>query len=428
MNIAILGCGTVASGVIRLLTDHSEEIKKNTGEEIIVRKVLARTREKALSLGLSEDQICTSIDEILSDESITLIVELMGGTTFSYECIRKALTSGRHIVTANKDVIALYADELEKLADENDVCLLYEASVGGGIPLIDPLRHTLAANRIQSIYGILNGTTNYILTRMTQDHTSYETALKGAQELGFAEADPTSDVGGGDAARKIAILASLAFHSRVTYPDVHHEGITTITEDDIRFAHQEGYVLKLLAVTKEEDSAVTAYVRPAMVPQSHPLAAVNEAFNALYLEGEPVGKVMLYGQGAGSGPTASSVVGNIMEACRSLHQNDAVSFGSAVYENKPLKPITETSNLYYVRILAADKPRVLAGIASAFGDHDISIASLLQEPRPCGNAQLMMMTHAASEEALQGTIYDLMQRDYIYEINTLIVLPKGEEI
>lgn len=422
MNIAILGCGTVASGVVQLLKNNSEEIRKSLGEEIVIRRILARTPSKAEALGFTADEICSTMDEVLADESIALVAELMGGTTVAYECICRAMKSGRHVVTANKDVIALYSEELDQLSAENNVALFYEASVGGGIPLIGPLRQTLAANKIKTVYGILNGTTNYILTRMTKDGSSYQDALKGAQELGYAEADPTSDVKGADAARKIAILSSLAFHSRVTYPQVHHEGITNVTQTDIRFAKQQGYVPKLLAVTKEEEDGVSVYVRPALVPESHPLAAVNEAFNALYLIGDPVGKVMLYGQGAGGGPTASSVVGDIMEAGRLIRQGDTVVGQSTCYANKPLKDISRTDNVYYVRLLVADKARVLAGVASAFGDHNVSIASFVQEPRSVGRAELMILTHAASEADMQGTIYDLMQRDYVHEVHTMICL------
>ncbi len=421
MNIAILGCGTVAGGVLHLLENNREEIRERLGEELSVKRVLARHPEKARALGLSEEQICTDFSEILADSSIALVVELIGGTGDAYRFVRESLLNGRHVVTANKDLIALYP-ELAQLAEEQGVMLLYEASVGGGIPLLGPLRQTLAANRIESIYGILNGTTNYILTRMSREGLGYAEALRAAQAAGYAEANPASDVEGADAARKIAILASLAFRTRLTYPQIYHEGIEGISETDIRFAARQGYTVKLLAVTREEDGRVEAYVRPALVPLDHPLASVNGAYNAVFLRGDAVGDIMLYGQGAGADPTASSVVGDIMEICR----NHTVSYEGAAHSGKTLRPVEESDNIYYVRLLVADKPRVLAGVAGAFGDFGVSIASLVQEPREGGRAELMLLTHRASEEALRAAEAKLLQQNYVEEIHTLICLEDSQ--
>lgn len=431
MKIAVLGCGTVAQGVFRLLVKNETMIRERVGEPITVSKVLARHPEKAYALGFDEDTVVTTFDPILQDPDISLIVELIGGTNDAFTYVSRALTAGKHVVTANKDLLALHP-ELIDLADAHHVCLMYEASVAGGIPLLGPIERTLAANRIQSIYGILNGTTNYILSRMVKEGLSYARILKDAQALGFAEADPTSDVEGADAARKLAILSSLAFRTRITYPQVHHEGITGVTQTDIRFAARQGYTPKLLAVTKEEDGTVEVFVRPALIPSSHPLASVSDAFNAVFLRGDAVGEIMLYGKGAGGDPTASSVVGDIMEVC--LRAGDLagkcnISSRTSV-SVKTIKPMDDTNNVYYIRLLVADRPNVLAKVAGALGEQGISIAELVQEPHagsktdenPDGMAELMLLTHKAGEKALKKAIGYLLGKDYIEEIHTMIVL------
>lgn len=316
MKIAILGCGTVASGVIRILLDRPEELEKKAGERLELRRVLARHSEKALKLGLAPEQICADFNSIVSDPEVDTVVELIGGRTDAYHFICEALKAGKNVVTANKDVLAEHLHELTGLATDKGVSLMYEASVGGGIPIIGPLTHTLAANSFSRLRGILNGTTNYILTRMSKSGLDYATALKEAQELGYAEADPTNDVEGYDAARKIAILSSLAFGSEVRFGDVRCAGIASLTAQDIADAAAAGQTVKLIADASISDGKVSATVAPARIPNDHPLAAVDGSFNALYLTGDAVGDVMLYGRGAGSAPTASSVVGDLLEICR----------------------------------------------------------------------------------------------------------------
>ena len=408
IQIAILGCGTVGSGVIRLLQMHGESIRMQLGEDIVIKKVLARTPQKARDLGLKEEQICKDFAEIVSDEDISAVIELIGGTDDAYSFITQSLNAGKHVVTANKDLIALHYLELMVLARRNGVCFAFEASVGGGIPLIDSIRRTLAANRIESMYGILNGTTNYILTKMTQEGWSYGEALSRAQELGFAEADPTSDVEGHDAARKIAILSTLAFHTPVSFYDVYHEGISGITQTDIRFASQSGYVFKLLGVAERTERGCAAYVRPALVPSGHPLASVSDSFNAVFLKGDAVGDVMLYGRGAGSLPTASSVVGDLMSAFRKGEGKGDP--GPVCFENLPVEDISETEHVYYVRLLVLDRPLVLAGVAKIFGEHGVSLASLVQEERE-DKAELMLFTHRAKEKDVRAAMEELRALD-----------------
>ena len=418
MNIAILGCGTVGAGVIRLLRANGCEIEKRLGEPLVLRYVLARHPERAMELGVPAEQITRELSPILADPEVDTVVELIGGVEDANRYIRAALSAGKHVVTANKDVIALYLNELSGLAEANGVTLSFEGSVGGGIPLIAPLRQTLAANRIRSIYGILNGTTNYILSRMCGEGMSFDEALSAAQGLGYAEADPSADVRGADAARKIAILASLAFRSRVTFPQVRYEGITKITPADIRFAERSGFAPKLLAVTREKDEGIEVFVRPALVPKTHPLSAVAGAFNAVYLLGDPVGEVMLYGQGAGADPTASSVVGDIMEAA---HRRSGKG-ENICYDGRPVLDPGESENVYYLSLLVDDRPKVLAGVAGALGDCGISIASLVQEPREDGAAELMLLTHRTLEKNLERAEALLLGCDYVQDLHTMICL------
>lgn len=423
IQIAILGCGTVASGVIRLLQTHGDAIRVQLGEEIVIRRVLARTPEKARRLGLSEDQICSDFGEILSDSSISVVIELIGGIGDAYTYVSAALSAGKHVVTANKDLIATKYRELLALAEKNGVSLSFEASVGGGIPLIDSIRRTLAANEIRSVLGILNGTTNYILTKMTRDGLSYEDALAEAQRLGYAEADPRSDVEGSDAARKIAILATLAFHTPVTYYDVFHTGIPGITTTDIRFAGQSGYVFKLLAVARRKESGSEVYVRPALVPAHHPLASVSDSFNAVFITGDAVGEVMLYGRGAGSLPTASSVVGDLMNVVKADGERGKIT--SAYFENLPLSDVLESESVYYVRLRVQDKPLVLAKIARVFGGHGVSLRSLVQETRDNDSAELLLFTHVASERQMREAAAELSELDSVREIAYWICLEEN---
>ncbi len=422
IKIALLGCGTVAGGVVTLLKLNKYDIEKRLGEEIEIKKILELDFSKPRKLGVKEEQLCSDYNEILNDDEIKIVVELIGGTKIAYEFITKAMQHKKHVVTANKDLIALYWDELNKLAAENGVDFYYEASVGGGIPIIMPLKETLAGNRFREIIGVLNGTTNYILTKMAQEGASYSDALSDAQTLGYAEANPASDVEGLDTARKIAILSTIAFNSQVKLSEVYCEGITEIDKTDISVAKALGYVIKLVAVAKETDGEIEAYVRPAFVPKSHPISSVNDVFNAVFLRADAVDDVMLFGRGAGSLPTASSVVGDIMDICRNIKYNSFGRHNGICYESKPVKDIFSTSNKFYVRMLVSDRPNVLAGIASEFGEHNISLASLKQNTLGGERAELVIITHKAKEDDLREALGALMKKDYIHKINTMICL------
>ena len=421
IGIGILGCGTVASGVIRLLTTHQNTIRHRVGDEIVIRRVLARTPEKARALGLSDDVITSDFGEIENDPEISVVIELIGGVKDACDYISRALRAKKHVVTANKDLVATRFRELSALAAENGVGFAFEASVGGGIPLIDSIRRTLAVNRIDSILGILNGTTNYILTRMTKAGLSYAEALCEAQAQGFAEADPTADVSGADAARKIAILATLAFHTDVGFADVTHEGIGSITPADVRFAADTGYVFKLLGFARQTDGGNAVFVRPALVPVSHPLASVSDAFNAVFLTGDAVGDVMLYGRGAGSLPTASAVVGDLMNLVTGVDRTLTTE------DLSPLRalPIEETESVYYVRLGVLDRPLVLSRVAAAFGEADVSVFSLVQESRKNGRAELFIVTHKAKEGQMRAAAEVLRRQDCVDEVAYWMMLEEN---
>ncbi len=427
IEIAILGCGTVAAGACRLLEHNAADIAKRIGDNIHIKRILARTPQKALALGFTAEQITGSMADIAADEEIKLVVELMGGTTTAFDYIKMAIEHGKHIVTANKDLIAERGRELFDLAEKHDVDLCFEASVGGGIPVIQTLKQSLAANRFSEVIGILNGTTNFILTKMSAEGLSYARALSIAQERGFAEANPDADVLGTDAARKIAILASIAFNSRVALSDVYTEGITDIDDSDIALAKQMGYAIKLLAVARDIDGKVLLFVRPAFVPATHPLASVNDSFNALFVRGDAVGDVMLYGRGAGSMPTASAVVGDVMEVSRHILHGGSGRLGCACYDTRAVVGIEALISSFFVRLHVSDRPNVLAGVARAFGEQGVSLSSLVQNPYKDGTAELILITHPAQERAIRDALAGLMQKDYVNRIHTFMCLDADRE-
>ncbi|MEG1651077.1 MAG: homoserine dehydrogenase [Oscillospiraceae bacterium] len=427
IKIAILGCGTVASGVCELLGKNEAVISNRIDEQISIKKLLARSPQKALDLGFVPEQLCSSIDDIVNDDEIEIVVELIGGTTTAFDYIKTAITHGKHVVTANKDLIAQRGCELFALADKHGVDLYFEASVGGGIPIIQPLKQSLSGNRFSQIVGILNGTTNFILTKMSSEGLSYSEALKTAQDLGFAEANPASDVMGTDAARKITILAGIAFDTQVTLDDVYCEGITDIDDSDIALAHKMGYVIKLLAVAREVEGKLLMFVRPAFVPVTHPLASVNDSFNAVFLHGDAVGDIMLYGRGAGSLPTASAVVGDIMDICRNIRHGVHGRYRSTSGTDMQIAAIDELYSSFFVRLKVSDKPKVLAGVATAFGENGVSLLSLIQNPNKDKSAELIIITHPAKEKAIRDSLSLLMQKDYVNRIHTFMCLGLNDE-
>lgn len=422
INIGLLGCGTVGSGVVKLLRQNQIAIAKKTGSEITISKVLERDPEKCYRLGLREDQITNRFEDILNDDSINIVVELMGGIEPAFSFIIEAMKKGKHVVSANKDLIAVKGKELFNTAEENNVDFYFEASVAGGIPIIYPMKQSLAANQIEEVIGILNGTTNYILSKMSQEGRDYEEVLKEAQELGYAEADPSADVDGLDAARKIAILSSIAYNSRVTLDDVYVEGITAITLRDIQYAKEMGFVVKLLAIAKEVEGKIQARVHPAFIPLNHPLAAVNDVYNAVFVHGDAVGEIMHYGRGAGEMPTASAVTGDIIEIGRNmLHQSNS-RIGCTCFEDREILNISELSAEFYIRMTVRDRPGVLAGIAGVFGNNNVSLAQVLQKTNGWEMAELILITHAVREKDLQDALTVLKGMSIVGRIDNVIRL------
>lgn len=422
INIGLLGCGTVGGGVVKLLAKNREIIAKKTGAEIIIKKVLERDEQKCLQIGLDQSLIVNRIEDIINDDSIDIVVELIGGIEPAFSFIIASMNKGKHVVTANKDLIAIKGKELFETAQANNVDFYFEASVAGGIPIVYPLKQSLAGNHIEEVIGILNGTTNYILTKMSQEGRDYHEVLREAQELGYAESDPTADVGGLDAARKIAILSSIAFNSRVTLDDVYVEGITAITPQDIKYAQELGYVIKLLAIAKEVDGKIQARVHPAFIPFNHPLAFVNDVFNAVFVRGDAVGEIMHYGRGAGEMPTASAVLGDIIEVGRNMAFHTSARIGCTCYEEKSILPISELSAQYYIRMTVKDRPGVLAGIAGVFGNNDVSIATVLQKTSREDMAELILITHTVKEKDLQDSLIVLKGMNIVGEINNVVRL------
>lgn len=422
INIGLLGCGTVGSGVVKILEKNKTAIAKKTGSEIRIHKVLEKDPDKCYKIGLQSDQVTSHFENIINDDAIDIVVELIGGIEPACSFIIEAMKKGKHVVTANKDLIAVKGQELFSTAEEYNVDFYFEASVAGGIPIVYPLKQSLAANQIQEVIGILNGTTNYILSKMTREGRDYEEVLREAQELGYAESDPGADVEGLDAARKIAILSSIAFNSRVTLDDVYVEGITAITLRDIQYAKELGYVVKLLAIAKEVEGKIQARVHPAFIPLSHPLAFVNDVYNAVFVNGDAVGEIMHYGRGAGEMPTASAVTGDIIEIGRNMLYHSNARIGCTCFEEKGILNISELNAKYYIRMTVKDRPGVLAGIAGVFGNNNVSIAQVLQKTNNQEMAELILITHTVREKDLQDALTVLKGMSIVFAINNVIRL------
>ena len=423
IQIGLLGCGTVGSGVVKLLEKNAATIAQRSGDEVVIRRVLEQDVDKCLALGIEPDRITSNFEDIVNDPEIDIVVELIGGIEPASTYILEAMCQGKHVVTANKDLIAVNGQALFETAEKHQVDFYFEASVGGGIPIVYPLKQSLAGNQIQQVIGILNGTTNYILTKMSRQGLDYQQVLEEAQALGYAEADPASDVSGLDAARKIAILSSIAFNSRVTLDDVYVEGITGITAEDIRYAHELGFVIKLLAIAKENEwGQIQVRVHPAFLPANHPLAAVNDVFNAVYVQGDAVGEIMHFGRGAGQMPTASAVVGDVIEIVRNLNHHTNARIGCTCYEQKPIVSINELEVEYYIRMRVTDRPGVLAGIAGVFGNKNVSIATVLQKSSDDNMAELIMITHRVREKSLRDALAVLSGMSIVSQINSVIRL------
>lgn len=424
VRVGLLGCGNVGAALVRLVDEHADIVAARAGVRIEVARVAVRDLGRSREVKLAASAFTDDPAAVVADPDVDVIVEVMGGVEPSRALIDAALRAGKPVVTANKELIARDGPELLSIAARAGVDLLFEASVAGGIPLIRPLRESLAGDRIRRVLGIVNGTTNYILTRMTEDGATFADALTEAQRLGYAEADPTADVEGFDAAAKAAIIATIAFGAPVGPGDVYREGLTEVTDDDIRSARSLGYVVKLLAVAEEADGDVAVRVHPAMVPVQHPLAAVRDSFNAVFIEADAVGELMLYGRGAGGNPTASAVLGDLVDASRNLV---AGARGATIGElvPKPIRPMADVESPFYVLVEAADRPGVLAAIADQFGRHGVSIKSM--EQRGIGaDARLVFITHRAREADLVATLDGLRDVDVVHRVGSVIRVV-GEE-
>ena len=423
VKIALLGLGNVGRGVWNILQMNGEEIMKRSGCQVEVAKILVRDPSKARAVKVPEELITTDFDEILNDDSIKIIVEVMGGIEPAKEFILKSLGKKKHIVTANKMLLATYGDELFKKADEEKVILNYEASVAGGIPIIQAINESLTANKIENLYGIINGTTNFILSKMELEGSDFDDVLKEAQEKGYAEADPTSDIEGFDAQYKLAILSSLAFGTKVKIDDVYREGITKITSKDIRYAKDFGLVIKLLAIAKEIDGKLQLRVHPTMIPDTHPLANVHDSFNAVFIKGNAVDDLMFYGRGAGDLPTGSAVVADIVSILRSdVDTENRLPVEKNNLWHKEIGEINDITSRYYIRTTVTDRPGVLGEITAIFGRHGVSLRSVIQRGRIKNEEEvgLVLVTHYTKEEQLQGAINEVKDMESVKEINNMI--------
>jgi len=423
INVGLLGMGTVGTGVVKLLTANSHNYEQKVGAEIKIKTVLVRNPDKVRAIA-SEAKITTDIQDIIGDPDIDIVIEVMGGESPAKDYQLAALKAGKHVVTANKDVMSKYGRELFAAAEESSVDLMFEASVGGGIPIIRPLKQCLAANNITEVMGIINGTTNFMLTKMTLEGVDYNSVLAEAQRLGYAEADPTADVAGFDAARKIAILASIAFGSRVTVDNVHVEGITGITPEDICYAGELGYIIKLLAIAKDSENGIDVRVHPTLIPIDHPLASVNNEFNAIFVRGDAVGETMFYGRGAGELPTASAVVADVIDVARDIHHGVSSRILCTCFENRPFCPIENTQNSYYIRILVDDQPGALAAIAGAFGLQGVSLHSVIQKSQIGRFAELVLITYDVNHLNIEHAIDTLKGMTVVNQINSVIRVVK----
>jgi len=422
VNVGVLGCGNVGAALVALVAGRGDEIQARTGIRLEVAKVAVRSLARKRPVHLDESVLTRDAAEVVNDPDIDVVVEVIGGIEPARELILAAIAAGKPVITANKELLANHGAELFAAASAAGVDLLFEAAVAGGIPIMRPLRESLVGEDVRRIMGIVNGTTNFILTRMSEEATSYAEALAEAQQLGYAERDPTADVEGYDAGAKAAILASLAFGAKVVAGDVYHEGISNITATDIEFARRLGYVVKLLAVAElvpvdGGPDEVAVRVHPAMVPAAHPLAGVRDSFNAVFVEGAAVGDLMFYGRGAGGDPTGSAVLGDLVDAAVNIRKGTHADL--IALTRRPIRPIDELQSSYYVNLDVVDRPGVLRAVAEAFERHAVSIRSLEQEGVGA-SARLIFITHLAREADVQATLDDLRELDVIHQITSVL--------
>lgn len=427
ISIGMLGLGTVGSGVVTIIESHQDKLMHQVGCPVKLKKILVKDINKPRAVEVSPELLTTNEDDILTDPDIDVVIEVMGGVVDTKGLLLKALRNKKHVITANKDLMAVHGSELLTVASENGCDLFYEASVAGGIPILRTLVDGLSSDRITKMMGIVNGTTNFILTKMTKQGAAYQTVLKEAQELGFAEADPTADVEGLDAARKMAILATLGFSMKVDLDDVKVTGISKITEEDLKYAKQLGYTMKLLGIAKREDEKVEVSVQPTLLPEAHPLASVNDEYNAVYVFGEAVGETMFYGPGAGSLPTATSVVSDLVSVMKNMRLGVNGKTVVTPQYSKQLKSADEIFSKYFLRLHVRDEVGVFSEITNVFSEHNVSFEKILQMPiKRRETAEIVLVTHQASVKDYDEIILKLNDLSAVKEIKSSYRVERGE--
>ncbi|MEZ2660294.1 homoserine dehydrogenase [Aneurinibacillus aneurinilyticus] len=428
VKVGLMGLGTVGTGVVRIVQGHQEDLQKQTGLSIEIAKVLVQNVEKTRSLKLAEGIVTTDAADLFDNPEIDVIVEVIGGIQPAKEYILKALDNGKHIVTANKDLMALHGAEILSKAQERGCDVFYEASVAGGIPILRALVEGFSSDRITKMMGIVNGTTNYIMTKMSQEGADYTEVLKEAQALGYAESDPTADVEGHDAARKMAILGTLGFHVDMSLEDVDCKGISKVSAEDIAYAKKLGYEIKLLGIAQRDDGLIEVSVQPTLVHHTHPLASVNGVFNAVYVHGEAVGETMFYGPGAGELPTATAVVSDLVTVVKNMKLGVNGRGSVAPYREKRLKSDEQIVSKYFLRLIVDDKRGVLAQITRILAEHDVSLEQVLQQPYNGGTqSEIILITHHASRKNLFAVREQFAELESIFEVKSLYRVEGGEE-
>lgn len=420
IKVGLLGLGTVGTGVMRIVDRHQEDLSNQAGSSIEIRKVLVKDSTKQRSLPIESAMMTEDAWDVINDPEIDIIIEVMGGLEPTKSYILAALEQGKHIITANKDLMALHGPEIMAKAYENNCDVYYEASVAGGIPIIRTLTEGFSSDRITKIMGIVNGTTNYILTKMSMEGAAYEDVLKEAQDLGYAEADPTSDVEGLDAARKMTILSTLGFHSNVSLEDVEVKGISQVKKEDILYAKRLGYEMKLLGIAERQDDQISVVVQPTMVSTIHPLASVNGVFNAVYVYGEAVGETMFYGPGAGEMPTATSVVADLVAVIKNMRLGVNGKQAHNVFNEKKLKTDEQISYKNFILLDVHDKAGVLAQITQVFAEYNVSLESVVQQPSPHNpDAEIVIITHHASQANMKQVLSHFDKLEVIKSIKSV---------
>lgn len=428
IQVGLLGFGTVGTGILRIIQQHQDDLFHQTGRSIHVKKVLVQDKEKFRALDIEEGLLTTQAEEIIFDTEIDIIIEVIGGIDRARELIAQSLEQKKHVITANKDLMAIHGAELLTLASRNECDLFYEASVAGGIPILRVLVEGFSSDRVKKMMGILNGTTNYMLTKMSKEGLGYDECLEQAQSLGYAEADPTSDVEGLDAARKLAILGTLGFHTEISLDEVKVKGITQVTKEDIDYGKSFGYEMKLLGIADREEQEIELTVQPTFVHKSHPLAHVNGVFNAIYVYGEAVGETMFYGPGAGELPTATAVVSDLVTVVKNIKLGVNGRGMVAPYREKKMKPKKRIHNRYFIRLIVKDQPGVLAFITQSLANLEMSISQIFQKALEESKAEIVIITHKVSLYSFEQWLEEVKLNEQIEAIASYYAVEGGDSV